>query len=129
MLTGLLVGASATLANLLLAAIARALFYVPTTFRPLMPLPILAASLGGALGAAGLFGLLERTSSHPRRSLTLAAIAALLISFLLPARLIEPIAPSSSSVGFDVFLALLIMHIIVAWLSVRALQRLRTKYT
>jgi hypothetical protein len=124
LLAGLLAGAGATLANLLVAAVARALFPVPPDFHPFMPLPILAACLGGALGAAGAFGLLGRTTSNPRRSLALAALAALMVSFLLPARLLEPANPGSLGVGVDILLTLLLMHVIVAWLSVRTLYRM-----
>lgn len=126
-LAGLLAGNGATIANLLVAAVASALFPVPPAFRPFMVLPILAASLGGALAAAGIYGLMERFTRNPQRSLLLAALAALLISFLLPARLIEPASPSSPGVGLEILFTLILMHINVAGLSVRAIRRLAQK--
>ena len=125
MLAGLLAGAGATIANLLVAAIARALFQVPADFRPFMALPILAASLGGSLGAAGIFGVLERLTRNVHRSLALVALAALLLSFYLPASLFDRTSPDLSAIGWDIRVTLMLMHIIVAWLSVRTLIRLR----
>jgi hypothetical protein len=121
---GLLAGIGATIVNLLVAAVASAIFPVPTAFRPFMPLPILAACLGGSLGVAGLYGLLERTSRNPKRAFTTIALVALLVSFILPVWLLEPSIPGKPGVGLEILSALILMHIIVVWLSVRAIQRL-----
>lgn len=94
-----------------------------------MPIPIFTACFGGALGAASLFSLLGHTSRNPRRSLALVALVALLISFLLPILLLKPTDLSWPGVGLEILFTILLMHIIVAWLSVRALQRLATKNT
>jgi hypothetical protein len=125
LLAGLLAGLSAAIANLLVAALARTLFPVPPDFRPFMPLPILAACLGGALGAAGVFGLLQRTSRNPRRSLILISMAVLLGSFIFPVRWLTA---GGSGVGVEIMLTLMLMHAILAWLSVRALLRLAPKF-
>jgi hypothetical protein len=120
----MLAGIGATIVNLLVAAVASAIFPIPTTFRPFMPLPILAACLGGSLGVAGLYGLLERTSRNPKKALTMMAPVVLLVSFILPIQLHEPSSPGKPGVGLEILSALILMHIIVVWLSVRAIQRL-----
>ena len=117
-------GLSAAIANLLVAALARNLFPVPPDFRPFMPFPILAACLGGALGAAGGFGLLQRTSRNPRRTLIVVSMAVLLGSFVFPVWFLKS---NGSGVGAEIILTLMLMHAILAWLSVRALLRLAPK--
>jgi hypothetical protein len=124
LLAGLLAGAGATLVNLLVTGIARALFPIPLAFRPFMPLPILTACLGGALGAAGVYSVLERTTRYPQRTLALAALVALMLSFLLPVFLLPEASSSSPDVSPQILATLMFMHVNVAWLSVRALQSL-----
>lgn len=123
-LAGLLAGTGAGLVNLLLAAIASAIFPVPPTFRPFMAWPILAACLGGSLGVAGLYGLMDRFTRKSQRSMLFATLTALLISFILPAQLLDPESSNSPGVGLEIVLTLFLMHTIVAWLSIRAIQRL-----
>ncbi len=124
MLAGLLAGAGSTFANLLLAALASAIFTVPENFRPFTFFPILAACIGASLGAAGLFSLIERKSSQLKRSFNRAALLALGLSFILPASLVRPATAVLPGIGWEIAGTLMLMHVIAAWISVRAVNRL-----
>ena len=124
MLAGLLAGAGSTVANLLLASFASAIFSVPESFRPFNFFPILAACLGSSLGAAGLFSIFERISKHPKRSFNRAALVLLVLSFILPGSLVRPGSADLPGIGWEIAGTLMLMHIIAAWVSMRAVNRL-----
>jgi hypothetical protein len=125
MVAGLLSGVGSTVANLVVAAFSSAIFPVPDNFRPFAAIPILAASMGGSLGAAGIFSLIERSTDRPRYYFKAFVLAVLVLSFILPASLVEPATPTSRGVGWNIAAALMLMHSIVAFLSVRAVSHLK----
>jgi hypothetical protein len=125
MVAGLLSGVGSTAANLVVAAFSSAIFPVPDNFRPFAAIPILAASMGGSLGAAGLFSLIARSTDRPQYYFKLTVLAVLALSFILPASLVEPSSSTSAGVGWNIAAALMLMHSIVAFLSVRAITHLK----
>jgi hypothetical protein len=126
MVAGLLAGVGSTAANLVVAAFSSAIFPVPDNFRPFAVIPILAASMGGSLGAAGLFSLIERSTDRPRYYFKLTILVVLALSFILPASLVEPGTTTSPEIGWNIAASLMLMHSIVAFLSVRAVTRLKS---
>jgi hypothetical protein len=125
MVAGLLAGVGSTAANLVVAAFSSAIFPVPDNFRPFATIPILAASIGGCLGAAGLFGLIRRSTDQPRYYFKLIVLVVLALSFILPASLVEPATSPTPGIGWNIAAALMLMHSIVAFLSVRAVTHLK----
>jgi hypothetical protein len=124
MLAALLAGAGSTIANLLLASFASAIFPVPESFRPFTLFPILAACIGSSLGAAGLFSFIERISTLPTRSFKRAALVLLLLSFIFPASLVRQASPGLPAIGWEIAGTLMLMHSITALICVRAVNRL-----
>lgn len=124
MAAGLLAGAGSGAANLVVAALASAIFTVPIGFRPFAALPIFAASMGGSLGAAGLFSLIDRATGRPKRYFNRIVLVVLALSFVLPASLVGPSSPGSTGISWAVASALMLMHTIVGLLSVRTINRL-----
>jgi hypothetical protein len=125
MVAGLLAGVGSTAANLVVAAFSSAIFPVPDNFRPFAAIPILAASMGGSLGAAGLFSMIERSTDRPRYYFKLTVLAVLAFSFIMPASLVEPATSTNPGIGWHIAAAIMGMQSIVAFLSVRAVTHLK----
>jgi protein-S-isoprenylcysteine O-methyltransferase Ste14 len=124
MLAGFLAGIGSTAANLLLAAIASAIFTVPDDFRPFSIFPILAACVGASLGATGIYSLFDKISKRPMLLFNRTALVGLVFSFILPASLVRPSTLYLPAIGWQVAGTLMLMHIIAALIIVRSVNRL-----
>jgi hypothetical protein len=114
----------ATLANLAVAGLARAVLDVPADFTPLAPGPVSFLTLAAGTAGVGLFVLLVLFTARPLRWFRLAAVTVALVSTLSPLGLLlgRSRVPSTSgrAVAAAVVLHLLAAVVLVWWLSTRA---------
>src|SRR5207249_1258205 len=110
------------LANLIVYAVGVALGAIPADLilpqygGPITPGAVVASSVGGAIAAAIVFGLIGRFVPRPVRTFRIVAAVGLLLSLVVPATLAG--APVS------LILALELMHIVAAVVIVGLLTTL-----
>ena len=90
----------------------------PQTFPPFTWLPILSGALGGAVLASLAYSLLKAYAEQPERAFFFVAASALALSFLLPLRLSFTRSPRFAGVTTSAQMVLILMHTIVAVVSV-----------
>lgn len=112
-----LAAVAAVLANLLLRALAVAVFDIPQPdFEPLNVRPVILSTLGGVI-AAGVVYAVIRGRSRGRRVFLIVAVVALALSLIAPLTIDDPDA-DAESVG-----TLVAMHVVAAAISVPTLLR------
>ncbi len=119
---GLAAGSAALSLNLLITTVAKAALNTPRTFAPLTLLPLATGSVGGVLGATGVYALLCRLFRRPQVPLLAVTGGVLLASVSLPMRLFR--SPSSRFAGMTPALGvtLVALHTIVALCSLFAVR-------
>ena len=94
---------------------------VPRSFPPFTTLPILAGACGGAILASIAYSLLKASAKHPERTFFFVAALALALSFLLPLRLSFTKSTRFAGVTTSAQMVLILMHTVVAVVSVLTL--------
>jgi hypothetical protein len=113
-------GAVAVVGSAAANALLLALVLATDLVGPFMALtypPVVFLSVVGALGATGVYALLVRRVAEPDRTFRRVAVAVLLLSFLPDVGLY--LADPAATLG--VVLVLMLMHVVVAGVSVAAL--------
>jgi hypothetical protein len=105
----------AVLANVLLRALAVAVFDIPQPeFEPLNLRPVILSTVGGVIAAGVVYALMGRR----KRPFVIVAAVALILSLIAPLTIDDPNA-DAEAVG-----TLIAMHVVAAAISVPALLRL-----
>jgi Family of unknown function (DUF6069) len=95
--------------------------HVPGDFPPFTMLPILSGCAGGALMASFVYAVLKAVSSVPERAFLFVAVTALALSFALPLRLSFTKSARFAGVTPAAQMILVLMHTVVATVTVVAL--------
>jgi hypothetical protein len=113
-----LAAVAAVIANVLLRALAVAVFDIPQPeFEELNLRPVILSTLGGVIAAGLVYALIARLTEDPARPFVIVAAVALLLSLIAPLTLDDPDA-DADAVG-----TLIAMHILAAAISVPVLLR------
>lgn len=111
-------GSVALVMDWAIAAAAPRFTNVPQDFPPFTLLPILSGTFGGAILASLAYSILKVFAKNPDRIFFFAAASALAISFSLPLRLSFTKSPRFAGVTTSAQMVLILMHTIVATVSV-----------
>ncbi len=117
---GLLAIVLATIANLIVRAIALSFITVPTEFLPLSTaMPAIIFTVGGVLAAVIVFAIVGRFTRQPARTFTIVAVIALLLS-LVPdvMMLINPASALFPGGTVGSVVVLMIQHVVAAVIAV-----------
>lgn len=110
----LLAIAAASIANLIVYAIATALFAGPRQFSYLAPLNIVVSTTIYLVVAAIVFALIGRFSKRPIRLFRVVAIVALVLSFAMPLSAMQFSPPADMTT----VAILLVMHVVAAIITI-----------
>lgn len=118
-----LAAVAAGVANVLLRAIAIAVFDIPPEFEHLALRAVIVSTLIGVIAAALVFAVIERRARYPVRTFTIVAVVALVLSLAAPLMVGLEDPPEypgtdAASVG-----TLMVMHVVAAAIVVAALTR------
>ena len=106
---------AAVVVNVLVRALAVAVFDIPDTFEHIALRAVVVSTLIGVLAAALVYALVARVASDPKRTFTIVAVIALVLSLAAP-----------RSLGFDetaAVLTLVLMHVLTAAIVVISFTR------
>ena len=105
----------AVVVNVIVRAIAIALFDIPDTFEHIALRAVIVSTLIGVIAAALVYALIARTASNPDKTFTIVAATALVLSLAAPL-----------SLGFEEGAAvgtLVLMHVLTAAIVVLSFTR------
>ncbi len=94
---------------------------VPKEFPPFTLLPILSGAVGGPLLALLSYSIIQAAFTQPEKKFLFLAVAALALSFALPLRLSSTKSPRFAGVTPTAQMVQVLMHTIVATITVAAL--------
>ena len=106
---------AAVAVNVLVRAIAVALFDIPDSFEHIELRAVVVSTLIGVLAAALVYAVIRRIASDPARTFTIVAVIALVLSLAAPL-----------SLGFDETAAvctLVVMHVLTAAIVIATFSR------
>jgi peptidoglycan/LPS O-acetylase OafA/YrhL len=106
---------AAVVVNVLVRAIALALFDIPDTFEHIELRAVIVSTLVGVVAAALVYAVIRRVARDPARTFTIVAVVALLLSLAAPL-----------SLGFDETAAvctLVLMHVLTAAIVIVSFTR------
>jgi hypothetical protein len=113
-----LAAVAAVIANVLLRALAVALFDIPQPeFEELNLRPVILSTLGGVIAAGLVYALIARLTEQPARPFVIVAAVALLASLIAPLTIDDPNA-DAQAVG-----TLIAMHVVAAAISIPVLLK------
>jgi hypothetical protein len=120
-----LAAVAAVLANVLLRAIAIALFDIPDAFEHLALRAVIVSTLVGVVAAALVFAIVRRFARDPVRTFTIVAVVALILSLAAPLSVALQDPPEypgtdAASVG-----TLMLMHVTTAAIVIAIFSRAR----
>ena len=118
-----LAAVAAVVANVLLRALAIALFDIPPEFEHLALRAVILSTLAGVLVAGLVYALIARFATNPARTFTIVAIVALLLSLLAPLSVgLEdpPEYPGTDAASIGTMMA---MHVVAATIAILVLSR------
>jgi Family of unknown function (DUF6069) len=108
--------AAAVVVNVLVRAIAIALFDIPDSFEHIALRAVVVSTLIGVLAAAVVYAIIRRLARDPARTFTIVAVVALLVSFAAPLSL--GLDEDGAAVG-----TLMLMHVLTAAIVVLTFTR------
>jgi hypothetical protein len=110
-----LAAVAAVIVNVIVRALAVALFDIPDDFEHIALRPVIVSTLLGVIAAALVYAVVRRVARDPARTFTIVAVVALLLSLAAPL-----------SLGFDEAAAvgaLVLMHVLTAAIVVVSFTR------
>lgn len=119
----LLAGAIASSLDLAIGNVAPRLTNVPKDFPPFTLLPVLSGTFGGAILASITYSLLKLFARQPDRIFLFVVASTLALSFTLPLRLSFTKSVRFAGVTTSAQMVLILMHTVVATVSVVALLK------
>jgi hypothetical protein len=118
-----LAAVAAVVANVLLRALAIAVFDIPSAFEHLALRAVIVSTLAGVIAAGVVYAVVARLARDPARTFTVVAVVALLLSFAAPLMVgLEdpPEYPGTDAASVGTLMA---MHVVTAAIAVVALTR------
>lgn len=115
----------ATVANVVLRALAIALFDIPDAFEHLALRAVIVSTVAGVLAAGVVYAIVARVSRTPDRTFTIVAIVALVLSLIAPLTVgLEdpPEYPGTDAASVGTLMA---MHVVAAAIAIVTLTRPR----
>ena len=106
---------AAVIVNVIVRALAVALFDIPDDFEHIAPRAVIVSTLIGVFAAALVYAVVRRVACDPARTFTIVAVIALVLSLVAPL-----------SLGFDEAAAvgtLMLMHVLTAAIVVVTFTR------
>ncbi len=112
----------AVVANLLLRAVAVAVFDIPQPeFEPLQVRAVVASTAGGVIAAGVVFAVVARFARDPVRVFVIVAAVALVLSLWAPISLGIADPPENPGTDAGSIGTLIVMHVVAAAIAVTAL--------
>jgi glucose dehydrogenase len=118
-----LAAVAAVVANVLLRALAIAVFDIPSAFEHLALRAVIVSTLAGVIAAGLVYAVVARLARDPARTFSIVAVVALLLSFAAPLMVgLEdpPEYPGTDAASVGTLMA---MHVVTAAIAVVALTR------
>lgn len=118
-----LAAVAAAAANVLVRAVAIAVFDIPPEFEHLALRAVVLSTLAGVLAAGLVYALIARRARNPDRTFIVVAVVALLLSLLAPLSIgLEdpPEYPGTDAASVGTLMA---MHVVAATITIAALTR------
>jgi hypothetical protein len=113
---------AATLANLVLRAIAVAVLDIPQPeFEPLQVRAVIVSTVGGVIAAGIVFAIVVRLARDPARAFVIIAAVALLLSLYAPLSLGLADPPEDPGTDAGSVGTLMLMHVVAAAIAVPVL--------
>jgi Family of unknown function (DUF6069) len=109
---------AAVVGNVLLRALAIAVFDIPDAFEHLALRAVIVSTLVGVLAAAVVYAVIERQASDPARTFTKVALVALVVSLAAPLSVSGDEGAEAAAIG-----TLMLMHVLTAAVVIAAFSR------
>jgi glucose dehydrogenase len=114
---------AAVAANVLLRAVAVAVFDIPDAFEHLAPRAVIVSTLVGVLAAGLVYALIARTARDPGRTFTIVAVVVLLLSLIAPLSVGLEDPPEYPGTDAGSVGTMMAMHVVAAAIAIAALSR------
>ena len=114
---------AAVAANVLLRAIAVALFDIPDEFEHLALRAVVLSTLAGVAAAGVVYAVIARFARDPARTFTIVAVVALLLSLLAPLSVGLEDPPEYPGTDAGAVGTMMAMHVVAAVIAIAALTR------
>ena len=114
---------AAVAANVLLRAIAVALFDIPDEFEHLALRAVVLSTLAGVVAAGVVYAVIARFARDPARTFTIVAVVALLLSLLAPLSVGLEDPPEYPGTDAGSVGTMMAMHVVAAVIAIAALTR------
>lgn len=114
---------AAVAANVLLRAIAVALFDIPDEFEHLALRAVVLSTLAGVAAAGVVYAVIARFARDPARTFTIVAVVALLLSLLAPLSVGLEDPPEYPGTDAGSVGTMMAMHVVAAVIAIAALTR------
>ncbi len=114
---------AAAAANVLVRAVAIAVFDIPSEFEHLALRAVILSTLAAVLAAGVVYALIARRARDPDRTFTIVALVALLLSLAAPLTVglqDPPEYPGTDATSVGTLMA---MHVVAATITIAALTR------
>jgi hypothetical protein len=114
-----LAAVAATVANLVLRAVAVAALDIPQPgFEPLNVRPVILSTVGGVIAAGVVFAVVSRLARNPARTFAIVAAVALVLSLYAPLSLDLADPPENPGTDAGSVGTLMLMHVVAAAIAV-----------
>ena len=117
---------AAVVANVLVRALAKAVFDIPDAFEHMALRAVVLSTLAGVAAAAPVYALVVKVASDPDRTFTIVAAVALALSLLAPLGVALQDPPEYPGTDAAAVGTLMLMHAATAAIVVVCLTRRRT---
>jgi hypothetical protein len=114
---------AAVIANVLVRAIAIALFDIPSEFEHLALRAVIVSTLVGVIAAGLVYAVIARRAADPARTFTIVAVIALVLSLLAPLSVGLQDPPEYPGTDAGSIGTMMFMHVVAAAIAVAALTR------
>jgi glucose dehydrogenase len=114
---------AAVIANVLVRAIAIALFDIPSEFEHLALRAVIVSTLVGVIAAGLVYAVIARRAADPARTFTIVAVVALVLSLLAPLSVGLQDPPEYPGTDAGSIGTMMFMHVVAAAIAVAALTR------
>jgi Family of unknown function (DUF6069) len=113
----------AVVANVLLRALAIAVFDIPDAFEHLALRAVIVSTLAGVLAAGVVYAVIARFAKDPARTFTIVAVVALVLSLLAPLSVGLEDPPEYPGTDAGSVGTMMAMHVVAATIAIAALTR------
>jgi hypothetical protein len=118
-----LAAVAAVVANVVLRAIAVAVFDIPDAFEHLALRAVIVSTLVGVIAAGAVYAVVARFAKDPARTFTIVAVVALVLSLLAPLSVGLEDPPEYPGTDAGSIGTMMAMHVVAAVIAIAALTR------